>query len=108
MRSQSPYRETPQLTALGGASNAHKSHEHCQGDVEATKPIHRMKTKVLERCTADEQALQILLPDADGNELEVLKFRKMKSARDIDPGENAPPKCSAVQRGHEAERGQRQ
>ena len=79
-----------------------------RGDVEATEPIHRMKTKVLERCTADEQALQILLRDADGNELEVLKFREMKSARDIDPGENAPPKCSAVQRGREAEHGRRQ
>ena len=56
--------------------------------MEATEPIHHMKmTTILERCTADEQALQILLRDADGNELEVLKFREMKSARDIDPGE---------------------
>ena len=45
-----------------------------------------MMTKVLESCTADEQALQILLRDADDNELEVLKFREMKSARDIDSG----------------------
>ena len=79
-----------------------------RGDVEATEPIHRMKTKVLKHCAADEQALQILLRDADDNELEVLKFRKMKSARDIDPGENAPPKCSAVQRGREPEHRWRQ
>ena len=79
-----------------------------RGDVEATEPIHRMKMKVLEHCTADEQALQILLRDADGNELEVLKFREMKRAHDIDPGENAPPECSAAQRGCEAEHGRRQ
>jgi hypothetical protein len=76
-----------------------------RGDVEATEPIHRMKTMVLEPCTADEQALQIFLRDADDNELEVLKFREMKSARDIDPRENALPECSAAQRGREAEHG---
>ena len=56
-----------------------------RGDVEATEPIHRMKTKVLEHCTADERALRIVLRDADGNDLEVLKFREMKSARGINP-----------------------
>lgn len=66
-----------------------------------------MKTKVLKRCTADEQALKILLQDKGGNELEVLKFREMKSARGMDPGENAPPECSAVQRGREVEHGWR-
>jgi hypothetical protein len=55
--------------------------------------------KVLERCTADEQALQIHLQDADGHELEVLKFREMRSARDINPGENALPECSAALHG---------
>ena len=75
-----------------------------RGDVEATEPIHRMKTKVLKRCTADEQALQILLRYADDNELEVLKFREMKSARDINPGEKALPERSAAQRGREVER----
>ena len=79
-----------------------------RGDVEATEPIHHIKTKVHEHCTADEQALQILLRDADGNELEVLKFREMKSASGIDPVENAPPECSAAQRGHEAKQGRRQ
>ena len=79
-----------------------------RGDLEATEPIHRMKTKVLERCTANEQALQILLRDANGNELEVLKFREMKSAHGIDPGENAPPECSTAQRGREVEHGRRQ
>ena len=78
-----------------------------QGDVEASKPNHRMKTKVLEHCIADEQALQILLRDADGNELEVLKFREMKSACDINPGENAVLECSVVQRGRETEHGRR-
>ena len=74
-----------------------------RGDVEAIEAIHPMKTKVLEHCTADEQALQILLRDADGNDLEVLKFREMKSVHGIDSGENAPPECSAAQRGCEAE-----
>ena len=79
-----------------------------RGDVEATEPIHRMKMKVLECCTADEQALQILLRDADGNELEVLKFREMKSARDIVLAENASPECSTAQRGCKAKHGRRQ
>ena len=79
-----------------------------RGDVEATEPIHRMKTKVLKRCTADEQALQILLRYADDNELEVLKFREMKSARGINPGENALSECSTAQRECEAEHGRRQ
>ena len=43
-----------------------------RGDVEATEPIHHMKTKVLERCIANEQVLQILLQDANDNDLEVL------------------------------------
>ena len=79
-----------------------------RGDVEATEPIHHMKTKVLEHCTADEQALQVLLRDADGNMFEVLKFREMKSARGIHPGENALPECSVAQHEREAEHGRRQ
>ena len=69
--------------------------------MEPTEPIHCLKTKVLKSCTTDEQALQILLRDADDNELEVLKFREMKSARGIGQGENAPPECSAAQHGRE-------
>ena len=54
-------------------------------------------------CTADEQALQILLQDADDNELEVLKFREMKST--CGTGENAPTECSAAQHGRGVEHG---
>jgi hypothetical protein len=43
------------------------------GDVEATQPIDRLKTKVLECSTAMEQALHVTIWEADGDELEVLQ-----------------------------------
>ena len=41
--------------------------------MEATQPIDRLKTKVLECSTATEQALHITVWEADGEELEVLQ-----------------------------------
>ena len=43
------------------------------GDVEATQPIDRLNMKVLERSTAAEQALHVIVGDADGDELKVLQ-----------------------------------
>ena len=43
------------------------------GDVEGTRPIHRLKMKELKCNTAAEQALHVILWDADGNEFEVLQ-----------------------------------
>ena len=43
--------------------------------MQGTRPIHRLKTKELECSTAAEQALHVILWDADGDELEVLQFR---------------------------------
>ena len=70
--------------------------------------MHHLKTKVLERCTAAEQALHILLVDADAHELEVLQFRELKSCRGVNLGENALHEPSTAQCGREAQRGQRQ
>ena len=41
--------------------------------MQGTRPIHRLKTKELEFSTAAEQALHVILWDADGDELEVLQ-----------------------------------
>jgi hypothetical protein len=79
-----------------------------RGDVEATEPIHHLKTKVHEHCTAAEQMLQILLRDANANELEILQFREMKSGRGINLGEKALSERRATQHGREAESGRRQ
>ena len=40
--------------------------------MEATQPIDRLKTKVLECSTSTEQALHVTLLEAGGDELEVL------------------------------------
>ena len=54
--------------------------------MEATQPIDRLKTKVLECSTATEQVLHVILGDADGDELEVLQSREKKSGRVINGG----------------------
>ena len=43
--------------------------------MEATQPIDRLKMKVLERSTAVEQALHVVVGDADDDELKVLQSR---------------------------------
>ena len=41
--------------------------------MQGTRPIHRLKMKELECSIAVEQALHVILWDADGDELEVLQ-----------------------------------
>jgi hypothetical protein len=76
--------------------------------VDATQPIDRPKTKVLECGTATEQALHVILGDVDGDELEVLKSREQKSRLGINREEMAVHEPGEAQRGREAEHGQRQ
>ena len=57
--------------------------------MEATQPIDRLKTKVLEHSTAAEQVLHVLLGDADSYELEVLQSKEKKSGRVINRWEMA-------------------
>jgi hypothetical protein len=67
-----------------------------------------LKTKVLECGTATEQALHVILGDADVDELEVLKLREQKSGLGINQGEMIVHEPGMAQRGREAENGQRQ
>ena len=73
--------------------------------MEATQPIDRLKTKVLECSTATEQTLHVILGDADGDELEMLQSREKKSGRIINLGQMAVHEPGEPQRGREAERG---
>ena len=73
--------------------------------MEATQPIDRPKTKILECSTAAEQALHVILGDADGDELEVLQSREKKSGRIINQGQMAVHEPGDPQCGREAERG---
>ena len=74
--------------------------------MEATPPIDRLKTKVLECSTATEQALHVTIWEADDNELEVLQSWWNKSERVIKGGEGmAVTQLGDAQRGREAERG---
>ena len=54
-------------------------HTNCSethgGDVEATQPIDRLNMKVLKCSTATEQALHVVVGDADGDELKVRQSR---------------------------------
>ena len=43
-------------------------------NVQGTRPIHRLKAKELECGTVVEQALHVILWDADDDELEVLQL----------------------------------
>ena len=62
------------LRSLVAAPATHiNSPESPGGDVQGTRPIHRLKTKELECSTAAEQALHVILWDADDDELEVLQ-----------------------------------
>ena len=45
--------------------------------MNGTRPIHRVKTKELEWSTTMEQALHVILWDADDDELEVLQFMNL-------------------------------
>ena len=76
--------------------------------MDATHPIDRLKMKVLECGTTMEQALHVILGDADGDELEVLKSREQKSGLSINRGEMAVHEPGMAQCGREAEHGQRQ
>ena len=51
--------------------------------MEATQSIGHMKTKVLECSPPVEQALHVILGDADDDELEVLQSSKKLSGRII-------------------------
>ena len=73
--------------------------------MEATQPIDCLKTKVLECSTTVEQALHLILGDADGDELEVLQSRDKKSGRIINRGQMAVHEPGEPQRGRKAERG---
>ena len=73
--------------------------------MEGTQPIDHLKTKVLECSTAAEQALHVILGDADGDELEVLQSREKKSGRVINRGQMAVHEPGEAQHGREAERG---
>ena len=73
--------------------------------MEATQPIDHLKMKVLECNIAAEQALHVLLGDADGDELEVLLLREKKSGRLINREQMAVHEPGDPQCGREAERG---
>jgi hypothetical protein len=76
--------------------------------VDATHPIDRLKTRVLECGTVAEQELHVILGDAYGDDLEVLKLREQKSGLGINRGEMAVHEPGKAQRGREVEHGQRQ
>ena len=54
--------------------------------MDGTQPIDRLKTKVLECSTTTEQALHVILWDADGDEIEVLQSWYKKRRRVIKGG----------------------
>ena len=63
-----------------------------------------LKTKVLERSTATEQVLHILLRDDNVEEVELLELRSKKGGHDINLGKIAGVEAGAAQRWREAER----
>ena len=71
--------------------------------MEATQPIDRLKTKVLECSTTAEQALHVILGVADGDELEVLQSREKKSGCVINRGQMAFHEPGEPQRGRKVE-----